>query len=142
MMTYSCRWMRRARRSVIYTLISVALASSASAISASIDTATNIVTVTYTEPNALVGGRPLRDLVYTTIYPHLRDSTGQVISLPSLQVPASATTGGGMIQQSFQVVKPDAGYHFVIIKVTATREVGVESRASRPTFVLSGRVIP
>lgn len=111
----------------------------ASAIDASIVSST--ININYTEPTKLVDGRPITDLIFTTIKPVLKDSVGNSNLLPIIQIPASSSNGGGAIVQEFDV-GTQGDFFIVEMVVTATRETGAESIDSPAVVVIVDRVPP
>lgn len=83
------------------------------------------ITVSYTEPATIAGGRPLINLAYTTI--HYDIGKGPVIAKI---VPATRFYGGGTISQTITIPVKDRQEVQAAICVTATDLDGRESPPS------------
>lgn len=95
------------------------------------------VTVKYIEPTENENNTPLTDLDHTSIYTVINGSKQKV-----RDVPASAPTGGGQIEQKFVVSVEDKQEVDVDIQVTASDGVGNESAPPASRIVRIDKLSP
>jgi hypothetical protein len=96
------------------------------------------VKVGYNEPTTVVSGEPLKSLEHTTIYFESRDEGGASLDQWTTTVPATASTGGGVIVHT-EDRAIDPSTETIWIWVSASNNVG-ESKKTDP--VVKTPVIP